>query len=247
MHEPTTPLSGLSDRGRDDRTRFAGARAARGGARAPRRLAPGRRQPPWTHGRYAQRHPAPPRRSGDPAHTCAIRGSDSDRRKTSIDSECHLLREYPELARALSAKRRALAEDACTARTLNVRRGRWNQPAGDLREAVGLLVLEGLLLRRVTVEGRAGAELLGSGDVVRPWEDGPEAKLRRATAWRALQVTRLAVLDDSAVEHLAQYPEIMRRLLERSLERSRRLAVNMAIVHQPRVDIRPSDAVLAPS
>ena len=159
-------------------------------------------------------------------------------RKTSIDSECHLLREYPELARALSAKRRALAEDACTARTLNVRRGRWNQPAGDLREAVGLLVLEGLLLRRVTVEGRAGAELLGSGDVVRPWEDGPEAKLRRATAWRALQVTRLAVLDDSAVEHLAQYPEIMRRLLERSLERSRRLAVNMAIVHQPRVDIR---------
>ena len=131
-----------------------------------------------------------------------------------------------------------MAEDACTARTLNVRRGRWNQPAGDLREAVGLLVLEGLLLRRVTVEGRAGAELLGSGDVVGPWEDGPEAKLRRATAWRALQVTRLAVLDDSALEHLAQYPEIMRRLLERSLERSRRLAVNMAIVHQPRVDIR---------
>lgn len=68
------------------------------------------------------------------------------RPKASIDSDCHLLREYPELARALSAKRRAIAEDACTARTLNVRRGRWNQPAGELREAVGLLVLEGLLL-----------------------------------------------------------------------------------------------------
>ncbi|MGO9891161.1 MAG: helix-turn-helix domain-containing protein, partial [Solirubrobacteraceae bacterium] len=64
------------------------------------------------------------------------------------------------------------------------------------------------------------------------------ARLRRATAWRALQITRLAVLDDRAVEQLAQYPEIMRELLERSLERSRRLAVNMAIVHHPRVDIR---------
>ncbi len=159
-------------------------------------------------------------------------------RKAPLDSTCHLLREDPELGRAISARRRALAEDRCTGRALNLRRGRWKEPPGDLPEGVGLLVLEGLLLRRVSVEGRSSAELLGRGDVIRPWHDDAGARLRRATAWRALQITRLAVLDDRAVEQLAQYPEIMRELLERSLERSRRLAVNMAIVHHPRVDIR---------
>ncbi|HTX13560.1 MAG TPA: Crp/Fnr family transcriptional regulator [Solirubrobacteraceae bacterium] len=160
------------------------------------------------------------------------------RRKPSLDSTCHLLREDPELARPLTARQRALAVDACTARVLDVRRGKWNQPGDELSDGVGLLVLDGLLLRRVSVGRRSGAELLGSGDVVGPWQEDAGVKLRRATAWRALQITRLAVLDDLALEGLAQYPEIMRELLKRSVERSRRLAVNMAIVHRPRVDIR---------
>jgi CRP/FNR family cyclic AMP-dependent transcriptional regulator len=159
-------------------------------------------------------------------------------RKAPPDPTCHVLREDPELARAISPGRRALAEETCTASALNVRRGRWNQPAGDLPDGVALLVLDGLLLRSVAVEGRSGAELLGTGDVVRPWRDGGDAKLRRATAWRALQITCLAVLDDHAVERMADYPEIIRGLLERSLDHSRRLVVNMAIVHQPKVDIR---------
>jgi CRP/FNR family transcriptional regulator, cyclic AMP receptor protein len=123
-------------------------------------------------------------------------------------------------------------------RALNVRRGRWNQPVADLSDGIGLLVLEGLLLRRVIVEGRSGAELLGPGDVVRPWSEAVDPTLRQATAWRALQITRLAVLDTPAVERIAEYPELLRILLERSVERSRRLAVNMAIVHRPRVDVR---------
>jgi CRP/FNR family transcriptional regulator, cyclic AMP receptor protein len=158
--------------------------------------------------------------------------------KAPPDSVCHVLREDPELARAVSSGRIARAEETCTARAVNVTRGRWRQPTRDLPDGVGLLVLEGLLLRRVSVEGRAGAELLGTGDVIRPWQDGSEATLRRTTAWRALQFTRLAVLDDSALDRMSHYPEIMQGLLERSLERSRRLAVNMAIVHHPRVDIR---------
>jgi CRP/FNR family transcriptional regulator, cyclic AMP receptor protein len=160
------------------------------------------------------------------------------RRNPSLEPTCHLLREDPELACALSPGRRAVAEDACTARALNLSRGRWNQPPGEFLDGAALLVLNGLLLRRVSVEGRSSAELLGTGDVVRPSQDGRDAAPRRTTAWRALQTTRLAVLDDAAIERLAHYPESMRALLERSLERSRRLAVNMAIVHHPRVEIR---------
>jgi len=159
-------------------------------------------------------------------------------RKPLLDSACHVLREDPELARRISPQRRALAEDTCIARTLDVRRGGWNRPSADVPEGAGLLVLKGMLLRRVIVAGRSGAELIGIGDIVRPWQDGCGAKLRQATAWRALELTRLAVLDDLATERLGRYPEVTRELLARSVERTRRLAVNMAIVHQPRVDIR---------
>jgi CRP-like cAMP-binding protein len=91
----------------------------------------------------------------------------------------------------------------------------------------------------VEVGARSGAELLGPGDVLRAQKtyDG-QPTLRQATAWRALQVTRLAVLDDGVVGLMAHYPGVIGRLLDRSVERSRRLAVNMAIVHRPRVDTR---------
>ena len=41
-----------------------------------------------------------------------------------------------------------------------------------------------------------------------------------------------------AAQRLARYPELIGGLVGRTLERSRNLAVNMAIVHQPRVDVR---------
>ena len=96
----------------------------------------------------------------------------------------------------------------------------------------------GLLLRRVSVEGRSSAELLGTGDVVRPWRDGCDAEAPPSHSLARAPDHSPCVLDDHAVERMADYPEIMRGLLERSLDRSRRLAVNMAIVHHPRVDIR---------
>ena len=153
---------------------------------------------------------------------------------------CHVLREDPFLAAGISPRCRALAEERCVARTLKVRRGRWSgESHDDLAGCFGLLVLEGLLLRRVDSGGRSAAELPGPGDLLRPTQvDDAAPLLGRSTAWRALELTRLAVLDDEAVECMASYPGVVGRLLTRSLERSRRLAVNMAIVHHRRVDIR---------
>jgi CRP/FNR family transcriptional regulator, cyclic AMP receptor protein len=62
--------------------------------------------------------------------------------------------------------------------------------------------------------------------------------LAGATAWRALQTTRLAVLDEDVVNRMASFPGVIGRLLDRSVDRSRRLSVNMAIVHHRRVDVR---------
>lgn len=151
---------------------------------------------------------------------------------------CQVLREDPELAEGIPTGRRNRAEEVCVARKLTVRRGRWSgQPGGD--DGIGLLVLEGLLLRRIGVGGRFGAELLGAGDLLRPADAADvEPRLGQATAWWALELAQLAVLDGTVMEQLVRYPEVIERLVARSVERSRRLVVNMAIVHHPRVDVR---------
>ena len=48
----------------------------------------------------------------------------------------------------------------------------------------------------------------------------------------------MAVLDERFIRQLAQFPQLAGRLVSRAVQRSRQLAVNMAIVHQARVDVR---------
>ncbi len=153
---------------------------------------------------------------------------------------CQILREDPELAEAVSPAARPQAVETCVARTVGVSTGRWSaQGTEAVGAGIGLLVLDGLLLRRVGIDGRFGAELLGQGDVLRPWEgEHGSASLTRTTGWRVLEPVRLAVLDEAAARRLAAYPELTGRLVGRALDRSRHLTVNMAIIHQARVHVR---------
>jgi CRP/FNR family cyclic AMP-dependent transcriptional regulator len=153
---------------------------------------------------------------------------------------CHVLREDPDLAEAVPPDRRNDAIEACVAPLVNLRRGRWQFDRLDPAPAdIGLLVLDGLILRRVGVDGRFGAELLGEGDLLRPWQrQEPVHSLTQTTGWRVLSSGRLAILNADAARCLAGYPELTGRLVARALERSRNLSVNMAIVHQTRVVIR---------
>lgn len=153
---------------------------------------------------------------------------------------CRVLSEDPDLAECIDLRHRARAETYCVARTIRMPRGCWNVPGPEgLREGIGLLLLEGLLLRRVGIDGRFGAELLGVGDLLRPWQgDDNRTTLALTTGWKVLEPVRLAMLDEAAARRFADYPELTGRLVERALERSRNLAINMAIVHQARVNVR---------
>jgi CRP/FNR family transcriptional regulator, cyclic AMP receptor protein len=153
---------------------------------------------------------------------------------------CRLLELDPGLAEAIPPERRERAVAECVVPVVTLPTGRWrNAPAVSGRGGIGLIVLDGLLVRRVGIEGRFGAELLGEGDLLRPWEGEDElATLQLTTAWRVLETARLAVLDRSFTGRLAEYPELGERLVGRALARSRNIAVNMAIVHQARVDVR---------
>jgi hypothetical protein len=104
---------------------------------------------------------------------------------------------------------------------------------------IGLLVLGGLLIRHVGIEGRFGGELVGEGDLLRPWQpDNQTSLLPLETGWSVIHPARMAVLDQSFVQHLTSYPELASCFVARATQRARNLAVNMAIVHQARVDVR---------
>src|SRR3954453_3873197 len=96
------------------------------------------------------------------------------------------------------------------------RAGSWDaaHDAELARGGFGLLVLDGVLVRRVGVEGRFGAELLASGDLLRPWQhDGETGALPFEMAWRIVAPLRFAVLDRGWAARMAPYPEVAAELV----------------------------------
>ncbi|HSC02094.1 MAG TPA: helix-turn-helix domain-containing protein [Solirubrobacteraceae bacterium] len=148
--------------------------------------------------------------------------------------------EDPELSEALPPADRDSAREHCIAPAINLPRGRWDGQRIDMTPGgIGLLVLRGLLIRRVDVGGGFGAELLGQGDLLRPWQgEGAQSSLSSTSGWRVLEDVRIAVLDRQTAARFARYPELTGRLVAKSLERSRNLATAMAIAHHSRVDTR---------
>jgi CRP-like cAMP-binding protein len=146
------------------------------------------------------------------------------------------------LAEGLEGVRLEHAQQACVATDVVVATGRWEPEKAEgeaVRGGVGLLLLEGLAVRRVGRDGRYGLELLGPGDVVRPWQnDGDDATLPFETSFRVLERVRVALLDLRFAARAAPYPEVTGALVGRALERSRTLAITMAIAHYPRIDTR---------
>jgi hypothetical protein len=146
----------------------------------------------------------------------------------------------PELGELLSpsdfseARRRAVA-------TLEVvQPGGW-MPGLEPAEAghLGLLVVDGLLMRDIRLNATVCAELLGHGDLLRPWdEDRAYASTPFKVRWRALRPTRLAVLDRRFAVVACRWPELIQMTLSRTIGRSHALAFYLALGSLKRVDSR---------
>ncbi len=160
--------------------------------------------------------------------------------ETGIGS-LQLLNLDPELARDLDPRRAREAAHRLYARALEIPRGRWTPSSAllDGSRPIGLLILEGLLVREATVGDHPSAELLGPGDLLRAWEDeDAEELLPRTITWSALINTRVAVIDHAFAVRAAQWPEVFAALLDRAARRAERLVVLQAIAHLTRVDDR---------
>jgi CRP/FNR family cyclic AMP-dependent transcriptional regulator len=106
-------------------------------------------------------------------------------------------------------------------------------------EHIGLLVLDGVLAREVLVSDTISTELLGPGDVIRPWHITDSAQLLQySVRWNVLARSRIALLDRRFAAHLATFPEVNAAIIDRINERALRLAVTQAISQLNRVDRR---------
>jgi CRP/FNR family transcriptional regulator, cyclic AMP receptor protein len=152
-----------------------------------------------------------------------------------------ILADDPDLADGLGGDRLEAAMRDCVAGTCECPAGVWSPPdeVPDMSHGIGLLILDGLIVRRVGVAGRFGAELLGEGDLMNPYDrQDMGISLPRSGNWRVLRPSRMAILDSEFATRATRYPEVVSALVGRALRRSRHIATNMAIVQQPRIDLR---------
>jgi CRP/FNR family transcriptional regulator, cyclic AMP receptor protein len=147
----------------------------------------------------------------------------------------------PDLGQFLDGPRLDDARRQLLVRVRRIATGPWNTARLSVADAghLGLLVLDGVLSREVLAADVISTELIGPGELLRPWQISPDPALLRVSArWSVLADTRVAVLDRRLTSQLGAYPEIMSLLVERMTARTQRLAVTQAISQLNRVDQR---------
>jgi CRP/FNR family transcriptional regulator, cyclic AMP receptor protein len=147
----------------------------------------------------------------------------------------------PDLGRLLDGRRLEEARTKLVVRVHVVARGPWD--GERLRDAgpdnLGLFVADGLLTRELVLADNVSGELIGPGDVVRPWQAaGPERLVPFTVRWNVLRDARLAVLDRRFGAALTHYPEVNAILFDRVTDRTRRMSVMQAISQLNGVDRR---------
>ena len=144
------------------------------------------------------------------------------------------------LRSVLAESERARARQHAVAGVLELPTGDWQPDEQEATSAeLGLLVLEGLLIRDVTIADARCGELIGPGALLRP-RDSHEtgAPMRHEIGWRVVEPTRLAVLDRRFLRVAAHWPSLMTALLARTTERAHNLGVMVSIHSLKRVDTR---------
>src|SRR5262245_34118746 len=138
-----------------------------------------------------------------------------DRQLTSI------LELDPDLGQLLDEERFEAARQELPVAVHTLPPGPWDvvRLSGASPDHVGILVIDGVLSREVLVSDTVSTELLGPGDVLRPWRlrDG-STLLRHDTRWNVLTPSRIALLDRRFGAQVARFPEVNAAILDRLSE-----------------------------
>ena len=160
-----------------------------------------------------------------------------------MDGFVRVLEVDPDLGQGLDQQGFAAAKRELVADTLSVARGVWElDPAWAATGAVlGLLIVAGVLARDLIIGRRRSLEILGPGDMVRPWPADRHAGVVDADVrFSALEPVRFAALDARFAAHAARFPTVMSQLTGRVMGRASSASLRL-IVHQV---VRIDDRVL---
>ncbi len=139
-----------------------------------------------------------------------------------------LLDADPDLAAGLEPDAAERARHAIVVEIEVLEPGPWTPdrsppPVGSL----GVMLLEGMMLRELVVADARSIELLSRGDILRPWQE--DATSFSDASWQCLTRVRLATLGPRAAAGICRWPQIASNVIDRALHRSRSLAVYAAI------------------
>lgn len=149
-----------------------------------------------------------------------------------------LLEVDPDLAQHLSAEDTATARTALTVPLLRVSPGPVDLaallPAGT--NAFAAHLVSGLLSRERDAGGHPAVELLAPGDIFVAGH--AEGSLHVHSHVRAAVASEIALLDDRLLAAARHWPRLVPALVQRLSEQHDRLALQLVISHQPRVEDR---------
>lgn len=153
------------------------------------------------------------------------------------EGSVRLLERDADLRYAVPAELRPLLCVQCVVQSASLEAGTWvptDDPALMTPERV-LLMLDGWLVRRVTLEGRVSAELVGAGDLLRPGEDAEDLYSTYSSSidWRAGGRVHLAILDDRTLSALARLPSVFSELSARERRRAQSLSLRLVLEQIP--------------
>lgn len=166
----------------------------------------------------------------------------SQDRRGSQNHIVSVLQEDPGLARRLTPADARAASRLAVANVVALPKGVFwpHERLPNESGGLGMLLLDGLLLRGLAVTDRPTIEILAAGDLFRPFElhRDPNPWVSGEERWWALRPARVAVLDATFTRTMCGYPDVISELATRLWCRSAASSLRLAIAQEPRLSVR---------